>query len=165
IQRAPELIKLPGNVEFEGKLMSSGDYSYHVSEYAGSHFRVSGDPGAFIDPFFSSGIHLAFTGGLSAASTIATSIREHCTEVEASEFHTSKITTAFTRAILSLRLGNSPPFLPSEFRVLSNCFVVIQGCADVDENLTKEELQNTLDFCENVLETDQPETNGGAVVQ
>ncbi len=52
---------------------------------------------AFIDPFFSSGIHLALTGGLSAASTIAASIRGHCTEEEACGFHSSKVETAYTR--------------------------------------------------------------------
>ncbi|KAK0199426.1 putative halogenase [Desarmillaria ectypa] len=176
LQLAPGLIQLLGNGEFEGKLMSAGDYSYHASEYAGSHFRIAGDAGAFIDPFFSSGIHLAFTGGLSAASTIAASIRGHCTEAEASEFHTSKITTAFTRFLFvvlgiykQIRSQDTEVLYEADEESLDRAILsfrpVIQGSADADENLTKEELQNTLDFCKNVLETDLPETNGGAVVQ
>ncbi len=46
LQRAPGLIQLLGSeARFEGKLMSAGDYSYHASEYAGSHFRIAGDAG------------------------------------------------------------------------------------------------------------------------
>ncbi|KAK0431601.1 hypothetical protein EV421DRAFT_1893324 [Armillaria borealis] len=137
LRRAPGLIQLLGpDAKFEGKLMSTsmGDYSYHVSEYTGSHFRIAGDAGvksntpffSFYRPFFSSGIHLALTGGLSVASTIATSIRENCTEEEACSFHNSKVETClymiwaqetavlyeakednFDRAINSLRPGNS----------------------------------------------------------
>jgi len=52
---------------------------------------------AFIDPFFSSGIHLAFTGALSAAVTIAAAIRGTVTEEEAQRWHTSKIGVSYTR--------------------------------------------------------------------
>ncbi len=116
LQRVPGLSRLLGTATFEGRLMSAGDYSYHAAEYAGPNFRIAGDAGgspissniltrlkltltslAFIDPFFSSGIHLAFTGGLSAASTIAASIRGNCTEAEACGFHSSKVGTAYTR--------------------------------------------------------------------
>jgi len=38
---------------------------------------------AFIDPFFSSGIHLAMTSALSAASTICAAMRKDCTEAQA----------------------------------------------------------------------------------
>jgi hypothetical protein len=60
---------------------------------------------AFIDPFFSSGVHLAFTGGLSAALTIAASIRGFCSEEDAQRWHTSKIGTSYTRHVDSV---NSP---------------------------------------------------------
>lgn len=173
IQLAPGLIDLLGDGKFEGKLQSAGDYSYHASGYAGPHFRIAGDAGAFIDPFFSSGIHLAFTGGLSAACTIAASIRGHCTEEEASEFHSSKIKTAFTRFLFvvlgiykQLRSQQSQILYEADEESLDRAILslrpVIQGAADADEELTKEELENTLDFCKSVLEPDQPEANGNA---
>ena len=56
---------------------------------------------AFIDPFFSSGIHLALTGGLSAACTIAASIRGTCPEEDAINYHNLKIGTAYTRSATS----------------------------------------------------------------
>jgi hypothetical protein len=52
---------------------------------------------AFIDPFFSSGVHLAVAGGLSAAVTICAEIRGHCTPEEAEEWHTTKIGTSYVR--------------------------------------------------------------------
>lgn len=52
---------------------------------------------AFIDPFFSSGVHLAFTGALSAAITIAASIRGTVKEEEAQRWHTSKVGVSYTR--------------------------------------------------------------------
>ncbi|PBK87739.1 putative halogenase [Armillaria gallica] len=173
LQRAPGLIQLLGSeAKFEGKLMTAGDYSYHASEYAGSHFRIAGDAGAFIDPFFSSGIHLALTGGLSAASTIAASIRGNCTEEEACGFHSSKVETAYTR-FLFVVLGIYKQIRAQETAVLyedkednfdraiNSLRPVIQGCADANENLTEAELQNTLDFCRSVLAPNKQQGNLG----
>ncbi|KAK0207565.1 putative halogenase [Armillaria fumosa] len=174
LQRAPGLIRLLGTATFEGKLMSAGDYSYHATEYAGPNFRLAGDAGAFIDPFFSSGIHLALTGGLSAASTIAASIRGNCTESEACGFHNSKVGTAYTRFLLVV-LGVYKQIRSQETAVLYEVdednfdkafhFLrpVIQGCADADEGLTEAELQSTLDFCKNVFAPTQPETHEAAI--
>ncbi|KAG7444588.1 putative halogenase [Guyanagaster necrorhizus] len=174
LQRAPGLIRLLGNARFEGKLRSAGDYSYHATEHAGPNYRIAGDAGAFIDPFFSSGIHLAFTGGLSAASTIAASIRGNCTEVEACGFHNAKVGTAYTRFLLVV-LGVYKQIRSQETAVLYDVdednfdrafhFLrpVIQGSADADEHLTEAELQSTLDFCRNVFAPTRPEAHEAAV--
>ena len=37
----------------DGNVRSAGDYSYSPDSYSGDHFRLVGDAGAFIDPFFS----------------------------------------------------------------------------------------------------------------
>jgi hypothetical protein len=55
---------------------------------------------AFIDPFFSSGIHLALTSALSAAATICASIRGDCCEAEAAIWHTRRVSTSYTRYLL-----------------------------------------------------------------
>ena len=52
---------------------------------------------AFIDPFFSSGVHLALTSGLSAAASIAASIRGDCPESDAAEWHTQRVSMSYTR--------------------------------------------------------------------
>lgn len=54
---------------------------------------------AFIDPFFSSGVHLAMTSALSAAATICASLRDHCTESEAALWHTRRVSTSYTRSV------------------------------------------------------------------
>lgn len=55
---------------------------------------------AFIDPFFSSGVHLAMTGGISAAASIAASIRGDCSETEAAAWHSKRVSVSYTRYIL-----------------------------------------------------------------
>jgi hypothetical protein len=96
---------------------SAADFSYAADKYAGDHYRIIGDASgelfagrcrycpnharlnivAFIDPFFSSGVHLALLGGLTAATSIAGSIKKHCTEEMAWKFHDVKVATAYTR--------------------------------------------------------------------
>src|SRR5262249_37750789 len=49
------------------------DYSYVASEFGGPGFRLVGDAAGFIDPFFSTGVHLALLGGLAAAASIISS--------------------------------------------------------------------------------------------
>lgn len=61
------------------------------------------DIAAFIDPFFSSGIHLALTSALSAAATICASIRGDCCEEDAAMWHTRRMSTSYTRYL-------PPPF-------------------------------------------------------
>ncbi len=53
---------------------------------------------AFVDPLFSSGVHVAMTGALSAASTILGSMKGQVTEVEAQAWHDAKIGICQTRS-------------------------------------------------------------------
>ena len=66
---------------------------------------------AFIDPFFSSGVHLALTGALSAAASIASSIRGEASEWDAARYHTGKVGISYTRSLISIdssvRFGDS----------------------------------------------------------
>ncbi|KAF8532575.1 hypothetical protein JB92DRAFT_3103670 [Gautieria morchelliformis] len=68
----------------------ASDFSYSADVYARPGYRLVGDAAAFIDPFFSSGVHLAFTGGLAAAATIASSIRGDTCEEECAKWHDAK---------------------------------------------------------------------------
>lgn len=63
---------------------------------------------AFIDPFFSSGVHLAFTSALSAAASICASLRNDCPEVSAAEWHTKRVATSYTRCVLIFWPRRSP---------------------------------------------------------
>ena len=117
---APDIKALLGEGELQGSddgttIKQASDFSYNAPRHAGPRYRVVGDAGgislstilhsfglistfpAFIDPFFSSGVHLAVAGGLSAATTICAEIRGHCTSEEAEEWHTTKIGKSYVR--------------------------------------------------------------------
>ncbi|KAJ6562743.1 putative halogenase [Mycena vulgaris] len=168
LKLAPGVIRLLGCAILTSEVKSAGDYSYSASHYAGPNYRIAGDAGAFIDPFFSSGVHLAFANGLSAASTIAASIRGHCTEAEAIRFHNEKTGTSYTRflvVVLSIyRQINSQadPVLSDvdedNFdRAFDFLRPIIQGAADADQTVTEQTLQRTMDFCEHALGPTTPE--------
>ncbi|MCJ1399667.1 hypothetical protein MMC11_002869 [Xylographa trunciseda] len=75
LKLTPNLLELIGSGTRVTEVKSASDYSYNASSYSFPFARVVGDAGCFIDPFFSSGVHLAMTSGLSAGTTIAASIR------------------------------------------------------------------------------------------
>ncbi|KAJ6604263.1 putative halogenase, partial [Mycena vulgaris] len=169
LQLAPGLMQLLGvSGELVSDIKSAGDYSYSATNYAGPHYRLVGDAAAFIDPFFSSGVHLAFTGALSAASSIAASIKNQCTETEAIAFHHAKVGTSYTRFLLVV-LGIYKQISNQEAAVLSDidednfdrAFVFLRpsetGVADTDPKVTERELQDTMDFCKNVFAPTDPQ--------
>jgi flavin-dependent dehydrogenase len=54
---------------------------------------------AFVDPLFSSGVHIAMTGALSAACTILSSMKNQVTEMEGQAWHDAKIGICQTRYV------------------------------------------------------------------
>lgn len=52
------------------------DWSYLSSEVAGDGWTLAGDAACFIDPLFSSGVHLALTAGTLAAALVATELKD-----------------------------------------------------------------------------------------
>jgi flavin-dependent dehydrogenase len=74
----PNIQELLAPAELVSDIKQATDYSYSASAYAGPHFRIIGDAGCFIDPFFSSGHHLAVAGALAAAASIRASMKGDC---------------------------------------------------------------------------------------
>lgn len=146
----------------------TSDFSYSARQYAGDHFRIAGDAGAFIDPFFSSGVHLALTGALSAAVTIAASIRGTAPEDKAAQWHDTKVGTAYTRFLVVV-LGTYKQIRNQNLAIMSDVGEdnfdrafelirpVISGAADVGKTLTENELEDTMDFCSNLFAPTDPE--------
>lgn len=97
---APDITKLLGEGQLVSPIKSASDYSYSASAYAIPQARIVGDAGCFIDPYFSSGVHLALVGGLSAAITICASIKGECTEEDAADWHSKKVADGYTRFLL-----------------------------------------------------------------
>ena len=82
------------------KIHAASDWSYSASEYASPNVRLAGDAACFIDPFFSSGVHLALSSGLSAATTICASRKGQCDEETAMKWHSTKVQEGYTRFLL-----------------------------------------------------------------
>ncbi|OTB14557.1 hypothetical protein K445DRAFT_334693 [Daldinia sp. EC12] len=167
---------LPGTKELLSKgelisdIRSASDWSYSASSYAFPYARIVGDAGSFIDPFFSSGVHLALNGGLSAAVTISASIRGDCDEETAASWHSKKITDSYTRFLLvvlsatkQIRHQNRPvihDFDEDSFERAFELFrPVIQGTVDADVIVkpTQEEISKTVEFCFRSLADIPPE--------
>ena len=100
LQGAPGALKILGDGELISDIKNASDWSYSAGAYASPHVRVAGDAGCFIDPFFSSGVHLAFASGLSAASTICAARRGDCDEETAAKWHSNKVSEGYTRFLL-----------------------------------------------------------------
>ncbi|MEM9453530.1 MAG: NAD(P)/FAD-dependent oxidoreductase [Myxococcota bacterium] len=73
------------------------DFSYTADAFGGPGFRLVGDAAAFIDPLFSTGVHLAFLGALSAAATVAAQLRGEVDDATAVQFHDQCIRKAYVR--------------------------------------------------------------------
>ncbi|KAJ7116117.1 putative halogenase [Mycena crocata] len=162
LKLAPGLVGLLGDGELVSDIKAAGDYSYSATAYAGPNYRMVGDAAAFIDPFFSSGVHLALTGALSAASSISASIKKQCSESEAAAFHDAKVGTSYTRFLLvvlgvykQIKAQESPVFCDIDEDNFDRAFnflrPIIQGAADADPKMTESELQDTMDFCQHVF--------------
>ncbi|KAG2366743.1 hypothetical protein BDR07DRAFT_1449238 [Suillus spraguei] len=181
IALAPALIELLGPAkliqkeavggqpgELDPLIRSASDFSYSASSYGGPGFRLVGDAGAFIDPFFSSGIHLAMTSALSATVSICASIRGDCSEADAAAWHTKRFSLSYTRfqivvmsayqQIRSTKLDILNDIDEDNYdRAFAAIRPVIQGASEMGNRLSGEELQNALEFCGKCFNPTAPE--------
>ena len=97
---APNIQEFLTKAALSSNINAASDWSYSASSYAIPHARIVGDAGCFIDPYFSSGVHLALSSALSAAVTIRASMRGDCDEHTAMEWHSSKVSEGYTRFLL-----------------------------------------------------------------
>ncbi|KAI0027549.1 hypothetical protein K488DRAFT_81076 [Vararia minispora EC-137] len=154
-------------------IRSASDFSYSSSSYAGPGYRIVGDAGAFIDPFFSSGVHLAVNSALSAATSIAASIRGDCGEKDACDWHTERVTVSYTRFLVvvlsaykQMRSQSQDVLTDVGEDSFDNAFKalrpIIHGNADVGPRLSEEEVQRALDFCSDLFTPTSPEQHAAA---
>ena len=100
LKDAPGVVRLLGEATLTSDLKSASDWSYSASSYASRNLRLVGDAGCFIDPLFSSGMHLAMASGLSAAVTICAARRGDFSEKQAAEWHTKKVHEGYSRFLV-----------------------------------------------------------------
>jgi flavine halogenase len=102
LERSPDVTSLISGATREGEIRVWRDYSYFASEFAGAGYRLAGDAAGFIDPLFSTGVHLAFLGALSAAATICAVVRDEVEEGAAQAFHQHCLRQAYTRLMVTV---------------------------------------------------------------
>ncbi|KAG6831758.1 hypothetical protein H0H92_007910 [Tricholoma furcatifolium] len=147
---APGIVKLISTkgVLNEGSVKRASDFSYSAASYAGTNFRIVGDAGA--------------------SATICASVRGHCSEQEAAEWHTKRVSTSYTRfqvvvlsAYKQIRAQHMDILCDVDEdnydRAFSLLRPVIQGASDMGKRLSETELQKTLDFCVNLFNPTSPE--------
>lgn len=143
LELAPKIKSLLEGAEMVSETRQASDWSYSASAYAGPHFRLVGDAGCFVDPYFSSGVHLAMTSGLAAAVSVQAARRAQCSERDAAVWHTTKVAEGYTRFLLivvsvmrQLRMKDSEILSTEDEEGFDLAFQkiqpVIQGVADTD---------------------------------
>lgn len=101
LKLAPNCLDIMGDkAELVTEVKQASDWSYSASAYASPYARIVGDAGCFIDPYFSSGVHLALASGLSAAMTVCAAIKGDCDEMTAANWHSTKVAEGYTRFLL-----------------------------------------------------------------
>ncbi|KAL8941209.1 MAG: hypothetical protein Q9216_002386 [Gyalolechia sp. 2 TL-2023] len=168
LKLAPNVLELIGDATLETEIKNASDFSYSSSSYASPYARIVGDAGCFIDPFFSSGVHLAMVGGLSAATTISAAIRGDCEESVAAKWHSGKISEGYSRFLLVV-LSAYKQMRRQDQSILSgvdadnfdeafNAFKpIIQGTADTTSTVSHVNMDQTIDFCANAFDSVHPE--------
>ncbi|TFK50413.1 FAD/NAD-binding domain-containing protein [Heliocybe sulcata] len=170
LKLAPGVLELTGDkgTLVEGSVKSSSDYSYYSSQYAGDHYRLVGDAAAFVDPFFSSGVHMAMTSALSAAASICASAKGQVTETRAQKWHDAKVGICHTRFLIVVltaykQMQNQRQAILSDVdadnfdRVFAMFRPVIQGFADNSPELTDKKFDDLIDYCINMFERTKEE--------
>ncbi|KAI2627784.1 hypothetical protein GGR54DRAFT_636906 [Hypoxylon sp. NC1633] len=158
LKGTPGIQKLLEKSTLVSDTKSASDWSYSAPAYASPYVRMAGDAACFIDPFFSSGVHLALAGGLAAATTVAASIRGDTDELTAATWHSKKIAEGYTRFLLvvssalkQIKSQDEPVISDWDEKTFDRAFnhfrPIIQGTTDVVGKLSQKEVSKTVDFC------------------
>ena len=102
LETSPDVTALIQDATREGESRVWRDYSYFAEHYAGPGYRLAGDAAGFIDPLFSTGVHMACLGALSSAATICSEIRGELDSEELETFHHRYLSLAYTRLVVTV---------------------------------------------------------------
>ncbi len=72
VASAPRTASLLANARLEGEPRAIRDWSYVATSLIGDGYVLAGDAACFVDPLFSSGVHLAMNAGVLAAAYVST---------------------------------------------------------------------------------------------
>ncbi|MES2936953.1 MAG: NAD(P)/FAD-dependent oxidoreductase [Pseudomonadota bacterium] len=102
VQGCPAIMKMLEGAHISKTVEAWSDYSYVAEKFSDPGYRLAGDAAGFIDPFFSTGVHMAGLGALSSAATICAVIRGDVEETEACKFHEQCIRRSYNRLMLTV---------------------------------------------------------------
>lgn len=98
LARTPELAARLNGATRTGEVHAARDWSYTYDKFSGDGYIAVGDAACFIDPLFSTGVHLAMLSGFLAAVTINTLLdRSDVGTADALEFYESAYRKEFAR--------------------------------------------------------------------
>ncbi|MDF2693529.1 MAG: FAD-binding protein [Labilithrix sp.] len=90
---------------------AAADFSYRVRSMSGNGWLAVGDAGGFIDPLFSTGVHLAVTGGKLAADAIASALASPADERSLMDAWEKRVRTGAETFILAVRAFYAGPLV------------------------------------------------------
>lgn len=76
LRSSPALAGILAGARQEHDVLTIGDYSYFAEQKFGRNYALVGDAGAFLDPIFSSGIHVAMESARRVAGAVHVKLRE-----------------------------------------------------------------------------------------
>ncbi|GAA3463350.1 tryptophan 7-halogenase [Saccharothrix longispora] len=98
LARTPELAKRLEGAQRADKIHVARDWSYAYDRFSGDGYIAVGDAACFIDPLFSTGVHLAMLSGFLAAVTVNTVLdRPEMDRAEVLGFYESAYRKEFAR--------------------------------------------------------------------
>jgi flavin-dependent dehydrogenase len=93
------------------KAEAAADFSYRVRGIRGPGWLCIGDAAGFVDPLFSSGVHLALTGGRTAADAIEATLKNPADEAQVTEAWEKRLRAGVETFILAVRAFYSGPLV------------------------------------------------------
>jgi flavin-dependent dehydrogenase len=127
VTASPDIAKLVKGATLASKLKTEQDYSYVAQSFSGPGYFLAGDAACFLDPLFSSGVHLATLSALIASASITSICKGEISEEEAQHFHHLSYEKAYRRFFALLvsfyqhHIGNEPYFREA-MRLTRHCY-------------------------------------------
>jgi flavin-dependent dehydrogenase len=129
ISMAPEVAERMKDSALAGEVSATGNFTYSSSRMfgkPGENYLLIGDAYAFIDPVFSSGVHIAMSGAVNAAETIDVCLRNPLNSQNLLKQYKSEIDDALKTFSWLIHRFNSP-VIHKLFMAPGNNFRIQEG--------------------------------------
>ncbi len=111
IKLVPEVQQRMQNAEVVGEIQATGNFTYTSTRMygkPGENYLLVGDAYAFIDPVFSSGVHIAMSGAKLAAECVDELLRDPANRTKALNSYSDRINAALNTFSWLIHRFNSP---------------------------------------------------------